>query len=69
MVLVKTQQKNKGIFGQINVKKSERKIMEIENIKLKKEGDLTNVAPTLLKYMDIALPKGMEESKDLFYEE
>ena len=44
-------------------------IITDENIKIKKEGDLTNVAPTLLKYMDIALPKGMEESKDLFYEE
>ena len=31
-------------------------------------GDLTMVAPTILKYMDIALPKEMKESEDLFFE-
>lgn len=40
-----------------------------DNIKLKKTGDLTNVAPTLLNYMDIAVPKQMEESKSLIIEE
>ncbi len=32
-------------------------------------GDLTMVAPTILKYMDIALPKEMKETEDLFTEE
>ncbi len=40
-----------------------------DNIKLKKNGDLTNVAPTLLNYMDIAIPKQMEEAKSLIIEE
>lgn len=31
------------------------------------DGTLCNVAPTILKYMDIALPKEMEETGDLFY--
>lgn len=44
-------------------------IITDENIKLKPNGDLTMVAPTLLKYMDIAIPKSMEESKDLIIEE
>lgn len=44
-------------------------IITDENIKLKKNGDLTNVAPTLLDYMDIAIPKEMEESKSLITEE
>lgn len=36
-----------------------------ENIKLKKEGDLTNIAPTILDYMDIARPKEMKENNTL----
>ncbi len=44
-------------------------IITDENVKLKEQGDLTMVAPTLLKYMDIAIPKSMEETKDLFIEE
>ncbi len=39
-----------------------------DKVKLKSHGDLTNVAPTILKYMDIALPKEMKETKDLFAE-
>lgn len=35
------------------------------NIELKKGGDLTNVAPTILDYMDIAVPKEMEETASL----
>ena len=35
------------------------------NITLRKNGDLTNVAPTILDYMDIALPEEMEESNSL----
>ena len=31
-------------------------------------GDLTMVAPTILKYMDIALPKEMKDTEDLFTE-
>ncbi len=34
-------------------------------IKLKEEGDLTNVAPTILDYMDIAKPKEMKDSESL----
>ena len=32
-------------------------------------GSITQVAPTVLKYMDIKVPKEMEETKDLFYSE
>ena len=37
-----------------------------KNVSLKKEGDLTMVAPTILEYMDIALPEEMKETDDLF---
>lgn len=36
-----------------------------ENITLKEEGDLTNIAPTILDYMDIAKPKEMKDSESL----
>lgn len=36
------------------------------NVELKKSGDLTNVAPTILEYMDIALPEEMQNTKSLF---
>ena len=32
-------------------------------------GDLTMVAPTILKYMDISLPKEMKNTEDLFAED
>ncbi len=35
-------------------------IITDEKIKLKENGDLTNVAPTILEYMDIAIPKEMD---------
>ena len=35
------------------------------NVELKKSGDLTNVAPTILEYMDIALPEEMSETESL----
>jgi len=35
------------------------------NVELKKSGDLTNVAPTILEYMDIALPEEMRTSESL----
>lgn len=35
------------------------------SINLKKSGDLTNVAPTILEYMDIALPIEMQETESL----
>jgi len=38
-------------------------------IKLKNKGDLTNVAPTILDYMDIAIPKEMENTESLLIEE
>jgi 2,3-bisphosphoglycerate-independent phosphoglycerate mutase len=36
-----------------------------KNIKLASAGDLTNIAPTILEYMDIAVPKEMKDSKSL----
>ena len=36
-----------------------------KNLKLEETGDLTNIAPTILDYMDIAIPKEMKESKSL----
>lgn len=36
-----------------------------ETITLKNEGDLTNIAPTILDYMDIAKPKEMKETESL----
>ena len=40
-------------------------IVTDNNINLKKSGDLTNVAPTILEYMDIALPEEMENTPSL----
>ena len=40
-----------------------------KKITIKEKGDLTNIAPTILKYMDIAIPKEMKESKDLILED
>lgn len=39
-----------------------------EKIKLKKTGSLVNVAPTILDYMDIAIPKEMEGTESLIIE-
>ena len=36
-----------------------------ENVKLKEEGDLTMVAPTILEYMEIAIPEEMQETDNL----
>ncbi len=36
-----------------------------KGVKLEERGDLTNIAPTILEYMDIALPKEMKNSKSL----
>ena len=38
-------------------------------IKLKDGGSLTNVAPTILDYMDIAIPHDMEETESILIEE
>lgn len=40
-----------------------------EKINLKEQGDITMIAPTLLKYMDIAIPKEMKDTKSLIVEE
>lgn len=40
-----------------------------KHVNLKHRGDLTQIAPTILKYMDIAIPKSMKETKTLFQEE
>ena len=37
-----------------------------EKVSLKEKGDLTNVASTILEYMDITVPKEMRESGSLF---
>ena len=44
-------------------------IITDKNVKLKSKGDLTNIAPTILKYMDIAVPKEMEQTKTLIMED
>ena len=36
-----------------------------KKVKLKEKGSLVNVAPTILDYMDIAIPKEMEETESL----
>lgn len=41
-------------------------IITDNNVQLKKTGDLTNVAPTILEYMDIAVPEEMENTPSLF---
>ncbi|MGN1294890.1 MAG: 2,3-bisphosphoglycerate-independent phosphoglycerate mutase [Bacilli bacterium] len=40
-------------------------ILMDDNVKLKDEGDLTMVAPTILEYMEIALPEEMKETESL----
>ena len=44
-------------------------IITDKNITLETTGDLTNIAPTILDYMDIAIPKEMEGTKSLIIEE
>ena len=41
--------------------------MTDKKLKLR-NGDLTSVAPTILKYMDIAIPKEMKDTKNLIVE-
>ena len=40
-------------------------IITDKKVKLKENGDLTNVAPTILQYMDIAIPKEMQDTPSL----
>lgn len=40
-----------------------------KNVKLRSKGDLTMVAPTLLEYVDISIPKDMKESKSLIIDD
>lgn len=42
-------------------------IITDNNVELKKGGDLTNVAPTILEYMDIAVPLEMSETLSLIH--
>lgn len=44
-------------------------IIRDKHVTLKHKGDITQIAPTILKYMDIAIPKEMKETKTLFNEE
>ena len=37
-----------------------------KNVKLKENGDITMIAPTILEYMDIAVPDEMKETEKLF---
>ena len=43
-------------------------IITDDSVELKESGDLTNVAPTILDYMDIARPVEMQETESLFKE-
>lgn len=40
-----------------------------KHLVLREKGELINVAPTVLNYMDIAVPKDMKESKSLILED
>lgn len=40
-----------------------------DKVKLKECGSITQIAPTLLKYMDISIPKEMKDTKNLFVSE
>lgn len=44
-------------------------IMNDPKVKFKNDGNLSMIAPTILKYMDIALPDEMKNTKNLFDEE
>lgn len=44
-------------------------IIRDKHVSLKHKGDLSQIAPTILKYMDIAIPKEMRDTKTLFNEE
>ena len=44
-------------------------ILRDKHVSLKHKGDLTEIAPTILKYMDIAIPASMKDTKTLFVEE
>ena len=44
-------------------------IINDSKVKLKENGNLSNVAPTILKYMDIALPEEMKETPDLIVDD
>ncbi|MCH5167606.1 MAG: 2,3-bisphosphoglycerate-independent phosphoglycerate mutase [Erysipelotrichales bacterium] len=44
-------------------------IIRDKHVNLKHKGTIASIAPTILKYMDIAIPKEMKETKTLFVEE
>lgn len=44
-------------------------VIRDKHVSLKHKGDITQIAPTILKYMDIAIPKQMDGTKTLFQEE
>lgn len=44
-------------------------IIRDKHVNLKHKGNISQIAPTILKYMDIAIPKEMKETKTLFNEE
>ena len=41
-------------------------IIRDKHVNLKHKGDITQIAPTILKYMDIAIPESMRDTKTLF---
>lgn len=44
-------------------------IIRDKHVNLRHKGDITQIAPTILKYMDIAIPKQMKGTRTLFNEE
>jgi len=44
-------------------------IIRDKKVTLRHKGDITQIAPTILRYMDIAIPSSMEGTKHLFIEE
>lgn len=44
-------------------------IIRDKHVNLKHKGDITQIAPTIIKYMDIAIPKQMKSTRTLFNDE
>ena len=44
-------------------------IVRDKKVSLRHKGDLTNIAPTILKYMDIAIPEEMQDTRVLLLDE
>jgi 2,3-bisphosphoglycerate-independent phosphoglycerate mutase len=44
-------------------------VIRDKKVNLRHRGDLTNIAPTILKYMDIAIPEEMKDTRVLLLDE